>query len=88
MAKFSGHAVIFRSSAYSLWRRLDTGIHLDPHLIWQATESYVERRDAFGLVPHKHDRGHKFVPQSYNLQLSGTAQRHRREHWVSADEYR
>src|SRR5262245_27779351 len=38
--------------AYSLWRRLDAWVHLDPHLIWQATESYVEGRDAFGLVPH------------------------------------
>src|SRR5262245_33340471 len=39
--------------ADSLWRRLDAWVHLDPHLIWQATESYMERRDAFGLVPHE-----------------------------------
>jgi hypothetical protein len=32
---------------------LDAWVHLDPHLIWQATESYMERRDAFGLVPHE-----------------------------------
>jgi hypothetical protein len=38
---------------YRLWRRLDAWVHLDPHLIWQATESYMERRDAFGLVPHE-----------------------------------
>src|SRR5262245_1003370 len=39
--------------AYILWRRLDAWVHLDPHLIRQATESYMERRDAFGLVPHE-----------------------------------
>src|SRR5262245_2429978 len=39
--------------AYSLWRRLDAWVHLDSHLIWQATERYVERCDAFGLVPHE-----------------------------------
>src|SRR5262245_34068443 len=39
--------------AYSLWRRLDAWVHLDPHLIWQATESYMEHGDAFGLVPHE-----------------------------------
>jgi hypothetical protein len=44
MAQFSGHAVI----AYSLWRRLDAWVHLDP----QATESYMKRRDALGFAPH------------------------------------
>src|SRR5262249_46543055 len=39
--------------AYSLWRRLDAWVHLDSHLIWQATESYMERRDVFGLVPQE-----------------------------------
>jgi hypothetical protein len=29
---------------------LDARVYLDPHLIWQATESYVERGDAFGLI--------------------------------------
>jgi hypothetical protein len=32
---------------------LDAWVHLDPHLIRQATESYMKRRDAFGLVPHE-----------------------------------
>src|SRR5262245_13106250 len=39
--------------ADSLWRRLNAWVHLDPHLIRQSAESYMERRDAFGLVPHK-----------------------------------
>ena len=29
------------------------GSTLDRNLIWQATESYMERGDALGLVPHK-----------------------------------
>src|SRR5947199_9642264 len=39
--------------ADSLWRWLDARVYLDPHLIWQPTESYVERGDAFGLIPHE-----------------------------------
>jgi hypothetical protein len=27
-------------------------IHLNPHMTWQATERYVQRPDAFGLVLH------------------------------------
>jgi hypothetical protein len=30
----------------------DISVYLDPHLIWQAAKSYVERGDAFGLVSH------------------------------------
>src|SRR4029077_17430732 len=33
--------------AYSLRRRLDAWVYLDPHLIRQAAESYMERRNAF-----------------------------------------
>ena len=32
---------------------MDARVYLDPHLIWQPTESYVERGDAFGLIPHE-----------------------------------
>ena len=32
---------------------MDARVYLDPHLIWQATESYVKRGDAFGLIPHE-----------------------------------
>ena len=38
--------------ADSLRRYSDVPIHLDPHLIWQATKSYVERGRAFWLVSH------------------------------------
>jgi hypothetical protein len=32
---------------------LDAWVHLNPHLIWQATKSYLERGDAFWLVTHE-----------------------------------
>jgi hypothetical protein len=53
IAKFSGPRRHLAKFADGLWRRLDAWVHLDPHLIWQATESYVERGDAFGLVAHE-----------------------------------
>jgi hypothetical protein len=34
-------------------RYCDTSVHLDSHFIWQATESYVERGRAFGLISHE-----------------------------------
>src|SRR5262249_4101603 len=37
----------------SLCRHADAWVHLDPHLIWQATKSYVERGNAFRLKSHK-----------------------------------
>jgi hypothetical protein len=43
-----GDAVIFRSSPAVFGDGTSTR-----NLIWQATESYMERGDAFGLVPHK-----------------------------------
>jgi hypothetical protein len=38
--------------ADGLCRDPDVSIRLHPHLIWQATESYVEGGNAFGLVFH------------------------------------
>src|SRR5262245_49057573 len=38
--------------ADSLRRYSGVPIHLDPHLIWQAAKSYVERGRAFWLVSH------------------------------------
>jgi hypothetical protein len=37
--------------ANGLCRHSDIWVHLDPHLIWQATKSYVERGNAFALIP-------------------------------------
>jgi hypothetical protein len=34
-------------------RHSDVWVHLDPHLIWQATKSYLERGSTFGLESHK-----------------------------------
>ena len=53
IAKLSGHAASFRSSPTVFGGWLDARVYLDPHLIWQATESYVKRGDAFGLIPHE-----------------------------------
>jgi hypothetical protein len=39
--------------ANGLCRYSDASVHVDSHLIWQATESYVERSSAFGLISHK-----------------------------------
>jgi hypothetical protein len=44
--KILGDAVIFRSSPTVFGTSTR-------NLIWQGTESYMERGDAFGLVPHK-----------------------------------
>jgi hypothetical protein len=38
--------------ANSVCRYPDISVYLNPHLIWQAAKSYVERGDAFGLVSH------------------------------------
>ena len=38
--------------ANGLCRYSDASVHLDPHLIWQATKSYVERGNTFGLISH------------------------------------
>src|SRR5437016_1413903 len=38
--------------ANGLCRYSDVWVHFDPHLIWQATKSYVERGNAFGLISH------------------------------------
>jgi hypothetical protein len=46
--------------ANGLCRYSDTTVHLDSHLIWQATKSYVECGGVFGLVSHeslRHQRG-------------------------------
>jgi hypothetical protein len=37
--------------ANGLCRHSDIWVHLDPHLIWQATKSYLERGYAFALMP-------------------------------------
>jgi hypothetical protein len=39
--------------ADALRNRLDARVHFNPHLIWQATKSYVERGDAFWFVTHE-----------------------------------
>jgi hypothetical protein len=39
--------------ANGLCSHSDVWVHLHPHLIWQATKSYVERGNAFGLISHK-----------------------------------
>jgi hypothetical protein len=39
--------------ANGLCRYSDTSVHLDSHLMRQATESYVERGNAFGLISHR-----------------------------------
>src|SRR5262245_2224309 len=38
--------------ADGLCRHSDVWVHFNPHLIWQATKSYVERGGVFGLVSH------------------------------------
>jgi hypothetical protein len=43
----------FPKFANGLCRYCDTSVHLDSHFIWQATESYVERGSAFGLISHE-----------------------------------
>src|SRR3954465_14393916 len=35
------------------YRHSDIWVRLDPHLTWQATKSYVECGDAFGLILHQ-----------------------------------
>ena len=50
IAKFSARH--FPKFADGLWRRLNAWVHLDPHLIRQATEGDMERGDAFELVAH------------------------------------
>jgi hypothetical protein len=50
IAKLSGHAASFRSSPTVFG---DGWMPLNSHLIWQATNSYVECGDAFGLIPHE-----------------------------------
>ena len=52
-AKILGDAVIFRSSPTVFGDGWMPGSTSTRNLIWQATESYMERGDAFGLVPHK-----------------------------------
>ena len=39
--------------ANGCYRHSDIWVRLDPHLTWQATKSYVERGDAFGLILHQ-----------------------------------
>jgi len=39
--------------ANGFYRHSDIWVRLDPHLTWQATKSYVERGDAFGLILHQ-----------------------------------
>ena len=38
--------------ANGCYRHSDIWVRLDPHLTWQATKSYVERGNAFGLILH------------------------------------
>ena len=52
MAKLSGDAVIFRF-AYSLWKRLDAWVHLDPQSYLASHRELHGARRCFGLVPHK-----------------------------------
>jgi hypothetical protein len=40
----------------------DASVYLDPHLIRQATERYVERGNAFGLVSHQGFRSLRISP--------------------------
>jgi hypothetical protein len=54
--------------ANGLCRHSDVWVRLDPHLIWQATESYLERSNAFGLVLHK-----DFLPVGYRLLTAGNS---------------
>src|SRR5207342_3707941 len=42
----------FPKFANGCYRHSDIWVRLDPHLTWQATKSYVERGDAFGLILH------------------------------------
>ena len=53
IAKFSGHAVAFRSSPNGHCGHSDVRVRLHPHLTWQATKSYVKRGNAFGFISHK-----------------------------------
>ena len=39
--------------ANGLCSHSDVWVHLHPHLIWEATKSYVKRSNAFGLISHK-----------------------------------
>ena len=39
--------------ANGCYRHSDIWVRLDPHLTWQATKSYVERGNAFGLILHQ-----------------------------------
>jgi hypothetical protein len=49
--------------ANGLCRYSDASVHVDSHLIWQATESYVERSSAFGLISHKGSGKFKRIDQ-------------------------
>jgi hypothetical protein len=59
--------------ANSLCRYSDTSVHLDSHLIWQATESYVERGSAFGFISHKGSltARYRLLTVGNSLHLSG-----------------
>jgi hypothetical protein len=43
----------FPKLANGCYRHSDVSVRLDPHLTWQATKSYVERGNAFGLILHQ-----------------------------------
>jgi hypothetical protein len=53
--------------ANGLCSHSDVWVHLHPHLIWQATKSYVERGNAFGLISHK-----GFLTARYRQLTAGT----------------
>jgi hypothetical protein len=59
----------FPKFANALCRHSDAWVRFDPHLVWQATESYVKRRNAFGLIPHdllSLNRLRLLTPETYN----------------------
>jgi hypothetical protein len=50
ITKLSDHVVIFRSSP-TVFADTPVPVRLNPHLGWQAAESYVERSDILALIP-------------------------------------
>ena len=58
----------FAKFADGLCSYFDARLHFDTHLSGQATESYVERSDAFGFVSHEASPGaYLAAAAAYNL---------------------
>jgi len=66
--------------AHGCYRHSDIWVRLDPHLTWQATKSYVERGNAFGLILHQSSltiRSGSFGPPAARGTRSGRNPEHR-----------